>query len=326
EMQTARELGEQLLALAQRLQDSDLLLAAHDVMGDTLLWLGEFRAAREHLERGIALYDTQRHRSHAFLHGYDSGVACLSFVAPTLWHLGYPDQASKRIQEGLALARELSHPASLALALGWAAWVHQLRREGQAAQGWAEECVALATDQGIQIWLGLGTIFLGWALDETGRVEEGIAHLRQGLAGYRAAGSELMRPWGLALLAATLQGMGRVQDGLGMVTEALDVVQKTEERFHEAELYRLKGKLALARLGASEAEAEACFRQAVEIARRQQAKSLELRAVMSLSRLLQKRGKKDEARRMLAEVYNWFTEGFDTRDLKEAKELLEAMS
>ncbi len=331
EYQTARDLGEQLLTLAQRVPDPALLLVAHDVLGDTLVWLGEFAAAREHLERGIVLYDRQQHRVHTFLYGYDSGMACLSFVATALWHLGYPDQALKRSQEALTLARELSHPHSLVFALEFAAWLHDLRREGQAAHEWAEAAITLSTEQGFPFWVAWGTILRGWALVEQGQGEDRIAQIRQGMTAYQATGAELGCSSYLALLAEAYGKVGRTGEGLTVLAEALALVDRTGERFWEAELYRLKGELTLAQssvqgLASSvQKEAEECFLRAIEIARRQQAKSLELRAVMSLARLWQQQGKREEARQMLAEIYGWFTEGFDTADLKEAKTLLEAL-
>ena len=204
--------------------------------------------------------------------------------------------------------------------------------------------MALAREQGFPYWLALGTTLRGWALVEQGQGEEGIAQIRQGLAAYRATGAELWRSRHLALLAEAYGKAEQAEEGLTALAEALDAVDRTGERMYEAELYRLKGQLTLQKFQVSgstfqvtnpqsltpnpqaEAEAEACFHKAIEIARRQQAKSLELRAVMSLSRLWQQQGKREEARQMLAEVYGWFTEGFDTADLKEAKALLEELA
>jgi TOMM system kinase/cyclase fusion protein len=322
ELQTARELGEQLLTLAQRVREVELLLVAHNVLGDTLVWLGEFAVAREHLEQGMALYNPQQHRSHAFLYGYDSGVHCLSFAAWALWYLGYPDQALRRIHEALTLAQELSHPFSLAFALAFAAWLHQLRREEQAAQEWAAAAIALSTDQGFPFWVAWGTILRGWALAEQGQRAKGIAQMRQGITAWRATGAELQRPYYLALLAEAYGKAGQAEEGLSVLAEALTAVHKTGERQYEAELYRLTGELLRKQDGSDEQEAESCLRQAVDVAHQQQAKSLELRAAMSLSRLWQSQGKRAEARELLAPIYGWFTEGFDTADLQEAKALL----
>ncbi len=327
ELRTAQELGEQLLTMAQTLQDPALLVEAHRALGNTLFWFGEFASAQAHLEQGISLYNPQQHRSLAFLYGTDPRVICLFYVAWVLWYLGYPDQALKKIQE---VFQELSHSHSLAVALNGAAFFHQLRRERQAAQERAEAAIALSTEQGFTLNLAMGTILQGWAL--AGQGEERILQMRQGMAAYRATGAEVARPWFLALLAEAYGERGQVEEGFTLLAEALNIVRKTGEHFYEAELYRLKGELLLVQvLPAQEgksgkiSEAKECFRQAIDIARRQSAKSLELRAVMSLSRLLQKQGKNAESLQMLAEIYGWFTEGFDTIDLKEAKALLEEL-
>jgi predicted ATPase len=246
-----------------------------------------------------------------------------------LWSLGYPDQALKRGHESLTLARELAHPYSLAHALIFAARVHQLRQEGQAVQERAEAAMTLAIDQGFPYWLAFATILRGWALAEQGQREEGIAQIRQCLTAYQATRAELVRPYWLALLAEACWKVGQAEEGLRALTEALAVAHKTGEGFYEAELYRLKGELLQNVEGGmrgAEWTTEACFQQALDIARRQQAKSLELRAALSLSRLWQRQGKRAEARVLLAEVYGWFTEGFDTADLQEAQALLEALT
>ncbi len=322
ELQTARELGEQLLTLAQRVQEEELLLVAHNVLGDTLVWLGEFAGAREHLEQGMALYNPHQYRSHAFLYGYDSGVHCLSFLAWALWYLGCPEQALRRIHEALTLAQEVSHPFSLGFALAFAAWLHQLRREGQAAQERAEAIIALSTDQEFPFWEAWGTILRGSTLAEQGQSAEGIAQIRQGIAAWRAMGAELQLPYYLALLVEAYGKAGQAEEGLRVLAEALTAVHKTGERQHEAELYRLKGELLLEQDVPNEQEAESCFRQAVDVANQQQAKSLELRAATSLARLWQSQSKRQDAYDLLAPVYEWFTEGFDTADLQEAKALL----
>jgi class 3 adenylate cyclase/predicted ATPase len=334
EHQTAQELAEQLLAVAQRVQDRTLLLEAYYTLGATLWALGEWVQARAHLEQSLALYNPQQHHSLAFMYGaQDPGVICQADIACLLWSLGYPDQALQKSHQALTLAQELSHPFSLAFALLFAAMLHQYRREGHAAQERAEATITLATEHGFPNFLALGTLWRGWALAERGQVEEGIVQMRQGLAASRALGYELARTWCLALLAEAQSKMGQTKEGLTLLAEALALVDKSGERFYEAELYRLRGQLILqpgkrqdSRSHNAEAEAEACFLKAIEIAQKQQAKSLELRAVMSLSRLWQKQGKKDEARQMLADLYGWFTEGFDTKDLKDAKALLEELA
>jgi len=239
----------------------------------------------------------------------------------------------------VTLAQALSHPSSLGFALYFAAGLRQFRWEAQATQARAEAVIALAIEQGLPSWLANGMAQRSWALTVQGQGETGIAQLHQGLTAHRATGEEVARPYLLALLAEAYGRGGQAEEGLNVLAEALAVVNKTEERFYEAELYRLKGQLTLQQfqvssskfqvensLGSSvqslESKAEECFFKAIEIARRQQAKSLELRAVTSLARLWQQQGKKEEARQMLAEVYGWFTEGLDTQDLRDAKALL----
>jgi predicted ATPase len=313
------------------------------MLGNTLFYFGEFAPARDHFEQSMALYNFGQHHSHAFLYGQDTGVVCLARAAWALWFLGYPDQALKLSYQAMTLARELSHPHSQAYALGSAATLHQLRREGQAAQEQAEAAMTLSTEQGFPLWVAWGTMLRGWALAKQERGEEGTSQIRQGMATFRATGAEVSRPYLPALLAEAYEKAGQVEEGLSSLAEALAAVDNSGERWYEAELYRLKGQLTLQKFQVSsfkfqvphtphptpytqaEAEAEACFLKAIEIARRQQAKSLELRATVSLARLWQQQGKKEEARQMLAEIYNWFTEGFDTKDLQEAKALLEEL-
>jgi predicted ATPase len=330
EYQSARELGQQCLTLAQSVQDSALLVEAHFALGLTLRSLGEFAPARELLEQGVGLYNLQQHHALAFRYGQDPKVASLCNMAFTLWELGYPDQALTRVHDALALAQELSHPFSLAYALISAALLHQSRREEQLAQELAGATITLCTEQGFPFWLTYGTILQGWVRAEQGQGEEGIAQIRQGLAGVRATGTGLGRPHNLAVLAEAYGKVGQIEEGLNMLTEALAVVDKTGERYYEAEIYRLKGTLTLQSkvqgLKSKVEEAKECFLRGIEIAQRQQAKSLELRAVVSLARLWQRQGKRAEAHKLLSEIYGWFTEGFDTKDLQEAKALLDQLT
>jgi predicted ATPase len=255
----------------------------------------------------------------------------------TLWWLGYPDQALQMSHEALTLAQELVHPRSLCSALAFAAWLHHLRREGHLTQERAEAAIALGVEQGLAVFPTLGTIFRGWALAQRsaeptsrrGQREEGIAQMRQGLTAWRATGAAVFQPYGLALLAEASAQVGQVEAGLTLLAEALALTNDKGERRWEAELHRLKGELLLhAECGVQNAvlTAEACFQKALDMARQQQAKSWELRAAMSLSRLWQRQGKSDAARQLLAPVYGWFTEGFETADLQEARVLLEELS
>jgi predicted ATPase len=248
-----------------------------------------------------------------------------------LWHLGYPEQALKKSQEAVAFAEKLAHPFSLAYALGGAAFFHALRREGPLAQERAEASMALATEHGFPYWLTFGMVVRGWTLALQGQIEEGISEIQQGLSTYKTTGAGFARPSELAPLAEAYGRMGQIEKGLAVVAEALATVEKHEERRYEAELYRLKGMLTLQSKdqglkSKAEGEAEGYFLKSLEIAQRQQAKSLELRAATSLARLWQQQSKRTEAHKLLSEIYNWFTEGFDTKDLQEAKALLEELS
>ena len=326
DLQTAQELAGRLLRLAQSVQDPALLLEAHHALWATALWRGEVATARAHAARGLTLYERQQHQSLAFRYGgHDPGVCCRDFGALALWVLGYPAQASQRSQDALALAHTLSHPFSLAEALGYTTWLAEFRREESAVRAQAEALMALSQAHGFSYWLAQGQILWGWVLVMQGQGEEGITQIRQGLAAYRAT-AEVGQPYYLALLAEAYGKVGQSAVGLGVLDEALAAVHKTGARVWEAELYRLKGELLLARCAEQHTEAETCFRQALDVARRQEAKSLELRAGMSLARLWQRQGKRAAARELLAPVYGWFTEGFDTADLQEAKTLLEELS
>jgi predicted ATPase/class 3 adenylate cyclase len=326
QLQTARELGETLLRLAHRAHDPALTVVAHYALGLTSFWLGALPAARLHLEEGIARYTPDQCRTPAFRMGQDPGVACRIYTAVALWCLGYPTQARARVDEALTLAHELSHPFSLAFAQCFAAFVSQFRRDVPAVHAHAEAAVALSTAQGFTQWAVQGTILRGWALALQGQGDEEIAQVRQGIAAFRATGAAVFVPYFYTWLADVSAHLGRVEEGLQALAEAHTLVEQQEERWWEAEVSRLRGVLLLRQPEAPPAEAEAWLQRALNVARRQEAKSLELRAAMSLSRLWQQQGKQAEARALLAPVYDWFTEGFDTADLQEAKALLEELA
>jgi predicted ATPase len=325
ELQTARDLGEQLLSLARRQQDPLYLMMAHQVLGGVLFWLGELAPAHAELEQGIARYQPQQHRAMAASYGVDNGVVGYCYAAWVLWSLGYPDQAVQRSRVALTLAQEGAHPYSLAFALNWAATLQMLLRQGQATQEWAEATISQTSEHGFPLYLAFSTVLRGWALARQGQRAEGIGHIHQGLAAYRATGAALAQPWHLALLAEAYQHARQTEEGLAALAEALTAVHNTGERVYEAELYRLQGALRLAQSPDYAAEAEACFHRALDVARAQQAKSWELRATMSLSRLWQQQGKRAEGYERLAPIYGWFTEGLDTADLRDAKTLLEEL-
>ena len=302
EYQTRRALGEQLLSLAQRLQDPDLLLEAHHALWTTLLSGGELAAARPHLEQGMQLYNPQRHRTHAALYsGHDPGVCCRMQAAHALWLLGYPDQAVVSIQAALALAQQLAHPLSLTMALRWAAVLHHLRREAPLTQARAEACYDHCDRPGVSATSRGGHAPAGLGAGRDGQGEEGIAQIQQGLAAFRAMGATRDRPEHLALLAEASAQVGQTTEGLVALAKALATLDQSEMRLWEAELYRLRGELLLQQTVAQAEEAVVCFEQALAVARRQQARSWELRAAMSLARLWQQQGKRAEAHELLAQ-------------------------
>jgi class 3 adenylate cyclase/tetratricopeptide (TPR) repeat protein len=322
ELRTVQALAEESLRIAEQTHETGLLLQAHLVVGTSFLARGELVRARGAYEQGMALYQP-RHQALTFLYGgMNPQLAILDETARTLWPLGYLEQALTRSHEALQMARERAHPYSLAHAFYIAAWLHPERGEGSLAQECAEAAVALASEHGFPWYLAAGTIQRGQALIVQEQWVEGIAQVRQGLA---ALTGELWRTVFLAWLAKGYRGAGQVEEGLAAVAEALRLVDKHDERIYEAEVYRIKGELTLQSQGAGHTshveEAEKYFLKAIEIAQKQQAKSLELRAVMSLAQLWQSQGKRAEARQRLAEIYGWFTEGFDTKDLQEAKGL-----
>ncbi len=236
ELKGARDLAEQCLSLSQRLQDQTRLQQAHYVFGNTLFHSGEFTAAHEHLGHGIDLYDPQSSHARAV---QNPGVVCLSYMAWTLWYLGYPDQALQRSQESLALAQELSHPYSLAFALDFSAWLHQFRRETVAVHQEVQAAIALSREQAFPLWLAMGTPLLGWALVEQGQHESGYAQLREGMNAFRVTGAEIFWPAILALLAESHATNGQPEAGLSVLEEALMTVRQNRERMYEAELHRL---------------------------------------------------------------------------------------
>jgi adenylate cyclase len=326
EFQTVHELDEELFHLAQTTQDGALLLEAHRVKGTTLCALGTFTTSLSHLEQAYALYNPDQHRTHALLHGVDPGTICLSWASVVLWMLGYPDTARQRSQAALSLSQSLSHVYSVAGAYCHATRFHQLCREPQAVREQAETAIALATEQGFPLWWSVGTVMRGWALAKQGLMEEGLAHIHQGLEAASAVGLVDWHSYFLALLAELHGDRGEVQEGLSTIDRALEFVHESGHRFFAVEPYRLKGQLLLQQSPNNITESESCFHQAISIAQNQSAKSWELRAATSLARLWQSQGKRDEARELLAPVYDWFTEGFDTADLKDARALLDELA
>ncbi len=347
----AYEQGRQLFALTENLHNSALVVEAHYTLGLTAFCRGDHRGAIGHGEQGLTLYDPDQHYAHACSYGQNSALHCLGFTGLALWYLGYPDRALEKVTQLLSVAQDKVLPYSRAATLIIATMTHQCRREGNATQDYAENVISLSREYGFPYWLAVAGFLRGRALADLGNLEEGITIMRQGLASWRETGSELFRPQMLALLAEACGQMEHAEEALNAIEEAIVIVNRNGERHYEAELYRLKGELLLndeRRMQNDErktkeeehdsapihhssfiihrsVEAEACFLKAIDISRKQHAKSLELRATMSLARLWQQQGKIAEAHQMLSEVYNWFTEGFDTKDLQEAKMLLEEL-
>jgi predicted ATPase len=302
ELEAARELGEQLLALAKRQQDPDRLADAHSVLGEAMFYLGEFVPARAHLDQVQAISAAPQDRSFPALFDGAARVITLDTPAYLLWLLGYPDQALMRSHAMLTYAQELQHAFSLARALHNVMTLHKLRGEANAAQEWAEAALAIMSEQGFGQNLWTTTFTRGWALAVQGRHEEGIAQMRQGLAARRAIGTGITLAEYSARLGEAYGRIGQAEEGLHLLAEALAVMDKGD-RWYEAELHRIKGELLLRQAVPDTPQAEACFQQALAVARGQQAKSWELRAAMSLSRLWQQQGKHAEAQELLAPIY-----------------------
>ncbi len=333
DLPTAYDLAQQLLRLGTSTGESVQLLEAHHTLGCSEFWRGDLPASRAHFDAAIALYDPQQSATAFQQSGHDPKVCCLSNLGVTLWFAGYADQGLQRAQEAVAWAETLRHPDSLALARAVVAWVHLLRGENQRAQKSADATVELAREHGLPYWGAQATILRGSALARQGDATEGEKQLRRGLSGYESMGAGVARTEYLALRADLCARAGRHADGLQALDAALGVVSRQGERYLEAELLRLQGELLLQSGSTAtpttahpSSEAEDCFRGALDIARRQQAKALELRAARSLSRLWSRCGQREQARQMLADVYAWFSEGFDTTDLRQARTLLDELS
>jgi predicted ATPase/transcriptional regulator with XRE-family HTH domain len=314
------KVGQRLLALARRTRDPDLLLEAHNSLGAIRFHRGELRLAREHLERGFALYDPERHRGHALLYGQDPGVVCLIRGAWTLWCLGYPEQALERSQQGIALAERIAHPFSLAFALSYGAMVRLFRREPESARATAEAGIAVSTEHGYPLFHGMSAIIHSWAMTELGQLDKGITQMRQALATWRATGTDLGVPYFLAQLATLCARTGQMDEAVALDGEGLAILAQTGEGWFESSVLLLHGETLLC-CGAREVEAASSFRQAVAAARRRHARSFELQALLTLSRHSLAT---DEEIERLADLVSTFTEGWDTPDLVEARSILRA--
>jgi class 3 adenylate cyclase/tetratricopeptide (TPR) repeat protein len=330
DLSSALELANQLLELARRGNEAAQLMQAHRALACTYFWLGEFTSAQPHFEQAMAHYDSAEHGSLALKYGQEPGVLSQGFASHNLWFLGFPDRALATMNAALSLASEVAHPLTLAFALDHLTWLHQYRREAAETRKGAETDMRFSSEQGLLFFNAHGTILHGWALAGEGDGAAGIASMRQGLAVQASTGVLLSRPYWLYLLSEVRAHSGDAEGGLRLLDEALTVLR--DQHLWDAEFHRLRGELLLLTGAPTPHEAcdrvsraEMCFCQALEIARSQQSKSLELRAGSSLARLWAQNGKRVEARDLLAAIYGWFTEGFGTPDLRDAKALLETL-
>ena len=326
-MQDARDRLEQVRTFVSRQPEPEFLVELHHYDWSFALSTGELEAAQRHVEAGLAYY--QAHPGSDPVSPYSGHYPMVcghSWGAIIFWLRGYPESARRHADQAVSLAHEVGHLPSIIFALGHRANVHQIAREVTPALEAAEAAITIAEKEGVPLFGSWARIAKGWALAHLGQAEQGIAQIREGLAMASATGAETWHTYNLAQLAEACGKAGRIDEGLDVIAEALDVVQEKGERWWEAEILRLRGELLLKRNPAGLAKAQTSFERAIEIARKQGAKSLELRATTSLARLLASQSRHAEARAMLADIYNWFTEGFDTTDLKDAKALLDLLS
>lgn len=322
DLRRGQEIAEQFLSIAQQSPDPIYLIEAHYALGNTLGWRGEITTANIHMTEALRLYYAQRHRVDATLHGLDTGVACHNWVALVTWLQGYPDRALALIEDTYRLAQDLASPFTLGVALFWIAMVHQFCGQVQAAQEKNKPVIDLSQEYGFDLVLASGLSMYGWALVKQNQWAEGVQQLRQGVAAERATGCLANLPYTLSLLAEAYWLGGEAEAGLVVIDDALLLLESFfGEHYYATEVYRLKGELTRLHIG-REQEGEPHFQRAIAIAQRQQAKSLELRAAISLGRLWQQQGKRKEAQELLMPLYGWFTEGFDTADLEAANTLL----
>jgi tetratricopeptide (TPR) repeat protein len=326
ELHRAHDLAERLVALAEEQGTPIHRALARRARGATLFFLGRFGDAAAALSEGIAIDDAvAAWEDPAYLPLYTerAGLVCRLYSAWALWYLGFPDGALQKIEDGLALGHRLAHVNSLTFALNWAAVLYSLRREFDAAHRRAEEAIEIATEYGLSQWLAEAIVCRGFALVGLGQQAQGIAQLQTGLAAWNGTGARVIDTQWLGFIAQAHVQAGQFDDALPALDRATATAAATGECYYQAELHRLRGAV-LAETGDA-TQAASWLQQAIDTARSQQAKSLELRAAMSLARLWRDQGKRHEARDLLAPVYGWFTEGFDTADLKDAKSLLDEL-
>jgi predicted ATPase len=314
------------MTLAERLNDPGMLMEALFMRGATMFYRAQFADARVCYETAVAAYDDrERTRFWASHTGHNAGLTHRCYLALVLWHRGYPDQALLIDRETRQLARAIGHAFSTGHAVDFTAFLCHYCRLGDETRAAAEEELTLATDQGFQLWHACGTLHKGAGMLLQGRPEEALAVLLKGFSAFRATGAQVRVPSYLGMLGDAYTQCGRFEDARKSLNEGLEIAEKNDDRCHEAELHRLKGELLLAESPDQVAAAEGCFRRSIETARLQGSKGWELRATMSLARLWQRQGRRDDAHDALAPVYSTFTEGFTTPDLVEAQALLEAL-
>jgi predicted ATPase len=300
-------------------------MIAHRIMGTSLMIAGEIARGRAHLDRAIAVYDPTDHRALATRFGLDTRVAVLCFRSWALWLLGYPEAALADVDQAVEAARGSGQAATLMFAMVYCLWPCAWTGNDVAAEGLAREAIALAEETGASNWKGLSVALLGCVLTLRGSAAEAIDVIASGLADRRATGSTVRQPSIFSYLARAHADLGQFDEAWHWIGEAMARVESTKEKWAEAEIHRVAGEIALRSPVPDAAQAEAYFTTALAIARRQQAKSWELRIATSYARLMRDQGRVGEAHDLLAPVYAWFTEGFGTKDLKEAKALLDEL-
>jgi predicted ATPase/class 3 adenylate cyclase len=326
EFEAGLELSDRLLELARQSNEPTWMVEAHYARGITDAWRGDFKDAHRHLELACNIYRPERHHAHLALYGQDPGPICLCRWSAVLWALGYPGQSLTRMEEALALIEQLAHPFSSAYVLTWSAWLMIFRRELDEAAVRNDHALKFATEQAYPFWAAMAIEQEGWLLSQQGRKEQAIARLEEGLARMQAIGTQATAAYTMGLLGEALANLGRAANGVRLIDQALSRVNQSQERWCDAELLRLRGVALLAGDPPDRAAAEISFGQAINRSREQAAKSWELRAAISLARLWAEQGERQKAYDLLAPVYGWFTEGFDTQDLKDANALLNQLT
>ena len=321
-----RNLAAQMLALAEKQGTTVSIMIGHTFLGMSLAATGDIVEGQTHFDQAIRLYDPIEHRPLTTRFGVDVRVQILSYRSVSLWMLGYPEAALTDIELALKYAREIGHTVTLMNALVWASLTHICCRSFATANATAAELMALGTEKDFLSWKAGGIALQGFVLAGTGKGLEALEMITSGWAAYQSTGGTLFTPGCLSYLARAHADIGQFHEARRCIGEAITVVEKYKEKWWEAEIHRVAGEIALRSPERDAPEAQACFERALEIARTQQSRSWELRAAMSLAQLWRDQGKRREAHDLLAPVYGWFTEGFDTLDLKEAKALLEELA